>query len=642
MKKLLSILLILVMLFSTLTVIAASSTDTTLEHQLTCDGKTLYTAKPGEIITVTVSLENKTANEGFTIKNFQTEIYYDPSFFEYVGEITIDESAANPNWTMKEDVHYGERRVSIFVVTDINAMLDCESKQTIATFKLKVKEDVAEDAQGTVNCRMDDVGVFGPDFNVYGETTTPLTVVIGEEEPQTSYTITYINDGAVIETATATPTVVIAKAPQKDGKRFLGWKDEEGKLWQPDEVYTATKETTFTAEWGDLLPVEEYTLTFVTNGGSEIASITRTSGTVIDLSSYSSTRSGYTLVGWYTDEALTNNVTAVTLDSNKTVYAKWLKNYTGGSSSGVKKITITFETPDGIDLGEVEKIYNTTVDLTKYSYEKEGYTFEGWYTDKELTNKVTSITLKGDITLYAKWVEGEDTSSSTPNYHPDILTTEHYAYIVGREGGYICPQDNITRAEVATIFFRLLTEEIRNDNLTKENVFSDVTADAWYNTAVSTLAYLDILKGRTEDTFEPNAYITRAEFTTIAARFSDVVYEGEDLFSDIDGHWAKDYINAAASIGWIVGENGMFRPDDNITRAEVMTLVNRVLNRIPENKDDLLDGMTTWNDNADANAWYYLAVQEATNSHTYTMKADGIHESWNSLTENPDWTELEK
>ena len=331
-------------------------------------------------------------------------------------------------------------------------------------------------------------------------------------------------------------------------------------------------------------------------------------------------------------------------------YAKWQTTSTGGSGGGsggsggsvAKKNTITFKTTDGIELGKVEKIHNTTVDLTKYSYGKEGYTFEGWYTEKELSNKVTSITLKEDITLYANWTEGESTSASTPNYHPDILTTEHYAYIVGRDGGYICPQENITRAEVATIFFRLLTEGIRNDNLTKENIFSDVAGDAWYNTAVSTLAYLDILKGRTEDTFEPDAYITRAEFTTIAARFSDVVYEGKDLFSDIDGHWAKDYINAAASIGWIVGENGMFRPDDDITRAEVMTLVNRVLNRIPESKDDLLDGMTTWKDNADASAWYYLAVQEATNSHTYTMKANGIHESWISLTENPNWTELEK
>jgi len=160
--------------------------------------------------------------------------------------------------------------------------------------------------------------------------------------------------------------------------------------------------------------------------------------------------------------------------------------------------------------------------------------------------------------------------------------------------------------------------------------------------AVSTLAKLVILKGRTPETFEPNACITRAEFTTIAARFSDATWNGADLFSDIAGHWARDYINAAASIGWIVGENGIFRPNDNITRAEVMTLVNRMLERQPESKDDILPGMTQWVDNMDENAWYYWAVQEATNSHDYEMKADGVHEKWTKLIDNPDWTTLEK
>ncbi len=238
--------------------------------------------------------------------------------------------------------------------------------------------------------------------------------------------------------------------------------------------------------------------------------------------------------------------------------------------------------------------------------------------------------------------EKKPTVGTNTGYHPEILTTEHYAYIMGRDGGLICPQDNITRAEVATIFFRLLTEDVRKESLSKENDFSDVAADAWYNTAISTLTQLEILNGRTEKAFEPDAFITRAEFTTIAARFSDGVYVGEDYFVDIDGHWAQEYINTAANLGWIVGENGIFRPDDNITRAEVMTLVNRVLNRIPESNEDLLDDMTKWADNADTSAWYYLAVQEATNSHDYVMKEDGIHEKWLRMSESPDWTEFEK
>lgn len=228
-----------------------------------------------------------------------------------------------------------------------------------------------------------------------------------------------------------------------------------------------------------------------------------------------------------------------------------------------------------------------------------------------------------------------------PDYKPGILTDEHYAYIVGREGGMIAPESDITRAEVATIIYRLLDEDERNKAKTKENVFTDVNEDDWFNTAVSTLASLELVNGRTTDTFAPNAFITRAELATIFARMVEVEYDGKVLFSDVSGHWAESYINEAATAEWIVGYNGLFRPDDNITRAEVMTLVNRVLNREPESKADLLDGMTTWKDNADENAWYYLAVQEATNSHTYDMKADGKHEKWTSLTENPDWSKIE-
>lgn len=232
-------------------------------------------------------------------------------------------------------------------------------------------------------------------------------------------------------------------------------------------------------------------------------------------------------------------------------------------------------------------------------------------------------------------VPSQDNAGAKPT-----LTTEHIAYIVGREGIYIAPEENITRAEVATIFFRLLTEDVRNANYTKENGFVDSNIGDWYNAAVSTLAKLGIVNGRTGDGYQPSEFITRAEFTTIAARFSEAVYDGDDLFYDIAGHWAEGYINSAASIGWIEGENGIFRPDDNITRAEVMTIVNRMLGRQPKTRDDLIEGMTQWVDN-DENAWYYLAVQEATNSHEYERNADGVHEKWTTLVENPDWDSLQ-
>ena len=378
------------------------------------------------------------------------------------------------------------------------------------------------------------------------------------------------------------------------------------------------------------------TLTFETNGGNLIPSVTdKEVNSVVDLSAYRPEKTGYTFAGWYSDAGLTQSISSVILDDAKTVYAKWNANVTYGGGSGVTNYTITFNTNGGSAISKVVKNKNDIVDLANYVSEKEGYNFEGWYIDKELSHKITSIKLIKNITIYAKWVE--DISDRI-----QMLTDKHCAYIFGRDGGYIYPNAETTRAEVATIFFRLLTEEVRKESLTKENEFGDVAADEWYNTAISTLTQLEILNGRTEKAFEPDAFITRAEFTTIAARFSNGVYKGESFFKDIDGHWAKEYINTAANLGWIIGENGSFRPDDNITRAEVMTLVNRVLNRVPESKEDLLDGMITWKDNSDENAWYYLAVQEATNSHNYEIKADGVCEKWIKLTDSPDWTKFEK
>ncbi|WP_125116259.1 S-layer homology domain-containing protein [Agathobaculum sp. Marseille-P7918] len=162
--------------------------------------------------------------------------------------------------------------------------------------------------------------------------------------------------------------------------------------------------------------------------------------------------------------------------------------------------------------------------------------------------------------------------------------------------------------------------------------------DNWYNTAVSTMAALGIIKGRTETTFEPDAPITRAEFAAICARFDTGRTDGDSNFTDLSGHWAKDEIERAATLGWITGyPDGTFRPENAITRAEAMTMINRVLQRLPEDESDLLSNMQTWPDNL-SSAWYYLAVQEATNSHDFDRKDDGVHEKWTALTANPDWT----
>ena len=230
---------------------------------------------------------------------------------------------------------------------------------------------------------------------------------------------------------------------------------------------------------------------------------------------------------------------------------------------------------------------------------------------------------------------------------PDDVPTglngdDHYAYIVGYPNGNVEPNGNITRAEVATIFFRLLTEEVRTANSTQSNSLSDVTRGQWFNHAVSTLSSMGIVKGHNDGTFAPNAPITRAEFAAIAARFDDKNTDTSSKFTDIASHWAKNEIGIAANKGWINGyPDGTFRPNQYITRAEAMTLVNRVLNRLPENSSDLLDSMIKWPDNSDASQWFYLAVQEATNSHYYKTKENKF-EKWTELRETRDWTELEK
>lgn len=224
-----------------------------------------------------------------------------------------------------------------------------------------------------------------------------------------------------------------------------------------------------------------------------------------------------------------------------------------------------------------------------------------------------------------------------------LNTTDHFAYIVGYGNGEVRPQNNITRAEVATIFFRLLTDDVRDENLTKTNRYSDVAATSWYNTAVSTLSSMGIITGYPDGTFRPNAAITRAEFAAITARFDNDGDKTAAKFSDIANHWAKDEISIAYNNSWITGyPDGTFGPQRDITRAETMTLVNRVLNRQPETEDDLLPNMTVWTDNANPKAWYYLAVQEATNSHYYKFKTNSKYEKWTELRETRDWTLLEK
>ena len=262
----------------------------------------------------------------------------------------------------------------------------------------------------------------------------------------------------------------------------------------------------------------------------------------------------------------------------------------------------------------------------------EGYVVSGGKIDMEKADLTTNQTT------------AEKKAETVRNYRgvtPDLLNdSDHFAYVIGYKDGNVRPYGLISRAETTTIFFRLLKDSVRDGNLLTSNTYTDVADDYWANTAISTMTGLGIVQGRSADTFDPKAPITRAQFAAICARFDTGKSSGTQSFTDIKGHWAEKYIERAAELGWIKGfEDGTFRPDTYITRAQAMTMINRVLNRIPEENSDLLAGMNTWPD-CNPGDWFYLAVQEATNSHDFKHKA-GNYETWTGMNKNPDWTRYE-
>ena len=356
-------------------------------------------------------------------------------------------------------------------------------------------------------------------------------------------------------------------------------------------------------------------------------------GTAYTAKAQEATHQGYSFKGWFTDDACTLSYTDGTVLSTDTIlYGKWEKIATppssgGGGSHGAKYYILHYESNGGTKYEDEKYKENTVVILDKIP-KRVGYTFTGWYADKELTDKITSVKMTSDKTVYAGW-KATDV--------PETLNSDnHFAYIVGYEDGLVRPNADITRAEVAAIFFRLLKDDVRDDNLTANSVFTDVAFGKWYNKSISTMAKIGIVKGRTANAFAPNAPITRAEFAAICSRFDRSNVEIKSDFNDISGHWAEKEIRRAASLGWIKGyADGSFKPDQNITRAEAASMINRMLHRLPETADDLLDGMIQWPDNQPSD-WYYINMQEATNSHDFKQKGE-INEYWTKLTENPNW-----
>ncbi|MCI9331142.1 MAG: hypothetical protein HFG05_03080 [Oscillibacter sp.] len=235
---------------------------------------------------------------------------------------------------------------------------------------------------------------------------------------------------------------------------------------------------------------------------------------------------------------------------------------------------------------------------------------------------------------------GPRPSPKKPETPAKLDTSDHFAYILGKSDGLVHPEANITRAEVATVFYRLLTEDSRKALWTKENPYPDVPSTEWCNIAVSVMSKAGVIKGRVNGKFDPYANITRGEFAAIASRFLSEPYVGEDYYTDISGHWAREYINRAAAAGWVKDFERPFRPNDFITRAEVMSLVNAMIGRAPD-KDHMHEDMVQWPDNMDTTKWYYEDVQEATNSHEY-VRMEGRTEDWTKVLPVRNWNDIEK
>ncbi|WP_158578126.1 S-layer homology domain-containing protein [Butyricicoccus sp. AF18-9LB] len=443
----------------------------------------------------------------------------------------------------------------------------------------------------------------------------------------------YTFDGWYTDT-TCTVPYVNGTVLNTDTVLYGRWKAEHGNLSVAKTVAGNNGDTSkafnFTVTLGDTgingtfgeMTFADGVATFVLKHGESKTAVGLPAGITYTVTEAEADKDGYTTTSVNASGSIIKDDTAA---------ATFTNTRNSSSSHHSTRYTLHYESNGGTAYKDERYSSGTKVTLDK-TPTRESYTFNGWYADKALTQKITSVTMNSDKTVYAGW---EATGV------PDKLNgDDHFAYVIGYPDGKVHPEGNISRAETATIFFRLLKADIRDGNLTADNDFFDVSDGQWHNKAVSTMAKLGIVKGRRADSFDPDASITRAEFAAICARFSTRTVENSGSFSDISGHWAENEIERAAAFGWISGyPDGTFRPDARITRAEAMTMINRVLCRMPQSESDLLDSMVTWPDNKPSD-WHYLAVQEATNSHDFNRQGE-VGESWTKLTSVPDWKQYQ-
>ena len=505
------------------------------------------------------------------------------------------------------------------------------------------------------------------------EPTSLGTVKLNGTAAKENDTIT-VQEGTVYESLNPeTGEVQGATAVPGKGSVFVGWYDaqdtERSNRLIDSTTYTPKKDSSGRYQEGSyvaLFRLKQYVLRYDANGGTgTMEDQTFPHGQAHPLEKCAFSREGYSFVGWATEQEgkvkyedqksikLDEEFPNLTNDNDEVyLYAVWEE----------QSVTLSYE-PNDAELGSVSKASETVDAVTgtakgSTAQPKSGARFDGWYSaDGALLSKeLTFVPTKKDgavwqgTTYYAHFSAKRSPSTpSTPAKPdetkptlapiPEMLNGEdHYAYLLGYEDGTVRPNGSISRAEVATVLFRLLKDDVRMQNLTKDNAYSDVSDTAWYAAAVSTLSKMGVISGYPDGTFRPNAPITRAEFAAMIARFDETAKSADTPFTDISGHWAENAISKAYGNGWVEGSSKtVFCPESNLTRAETATLLNRVLHRLPEKESDLLANQVVWPDNPET-FWGYLAIQEATNSHEYERKADGVHETQTAKRENRDWS----
>ena len=454
------------------------------------------------------------------------------------------------------------------------------------------------------------------------------------------YTVTY-TDGVDGEEVFADQTY---RVPFEDTTpAFKGTKTRAGYVfagWKPAFSDTVTGNVTYVAQWKDDKnnngiaddEEEKYTVTYTDGVANEEVFADQVygdllSGTATPAFKGNPTRDGYVFDGWKPafSDTVTGNVTYVAQWTARTDLSYTVHYYLKNTTKQVAN--------DKMVAGQT---FNA--DVTENAIRISGYRVYG-----DSVKSITIGTGTNEIIFYYTRAYHPSTPSK-----PTLNTGDHYAYVMGYPDGTVRPNGSITRAEVSAILFRLLSDETRDEYFTTESSFTDVKAGAWYNNSIATLekagVIVDTAKG---GAFRPNEAITRAELAAMLAQFSDAKPVKGVKFSDVSAeHWAYEAIAIAAKMGWIEGyPDGTFRPDATITRAEMMTLVNRALDRVPSDEDHLLSKrvMLTFPD-CKSGDWFYIAVQEATNSHTYERAATEKNgdEQWTALRANRDWTLLEK